>query len=72
MRQSRKTRTSKLLPSASPYEIYKGTSVWKIVDKAIDDLAENGDIVETTRRDYTVGYLCKKLQRILPKKIVPA
>jgi hypothetical protein len=63
----KKTRTSKPAPTTSPYEIYRGTPAWKILDKAIADLVENTDIVEQTRRDYIVGYICKKLQRVLPK-----
>ena len=37
------------------------------MDKAIDDLVENGDLTETTRREYIVGYICKKLQHLLAK-----
>lgn len=40
--------------------------VWKIVDEAINDLVKNRDLIETTRRDYIVGYICEKLQRVLP------
>jgi hypothetical protein len=47
--------------------MYRGTPAWKILDKAIADLVDNTDIVEQTRRDYIVGYICKKLQRVLPK-----
>jgi len=63
----RKARTAKAPQLTSPYEAYRGTPVWKIVDKAINDLVENGDLAETTRRDYIVGFICKKLQRLLPK-----
>jgi hypothetical protein len=62
-----KSRTPKVAQSTRPYEIYRGTPVWKVVDKAINDLVENGDLAESTRRDYIVGYICKKLQRLLPK-----
>jgi hypothetical protein len=47
--------------------MHRGTPVWKLVDKAINDLVENKDLVETTRRDYIVGYICEKLERLLPK-----
>ncbi|MGD0631503.1 MAG: hypothetical protein ABR987_19405 [Terracidiphilus sp.] len=40
--------------------------VWEVVNAAIDDLVKNGDLVETTRRDYIVGYICKKLGGLLP------
>jgi hypothetical protein len=62
-----KTRAARVAQSTSPYEIYRGTSVWKVVDNAINDLVENGDLAESTRRDYIVGYICKKLQRLLPE-----
>jgi hypothetical protein len=51
----------------NPYEIYKGMDLWKIVDGSVADLVENGDIVEMTRRDYIVGYLCKNLQQASSK-----
>jgi len=59
--------TTKPARSASPYEIHRGTPVWKVVDKAINDLIENGDLTETTPRDYIVGYICKKLRRLIPQ-----
>ena len=62
-----KVKTTKRERSASPYEIHRGTRAWKVVDKAINDLVENGDLTETTQRDYIVGYICAKLQRLLPK-----
>lgn len=46
----------------SPYDAYEETSLWKSVDEAISDLVENKDIVEMTRRDYIVGYICNKLE----------
>jgi hypothetical protein len=63
----KKARTTKPAKSDSPYAIHRGTRVWKVVDKAIDDLVENGDLTETTRREYIVGYICKKLQHLLAK-----
>ena len=53
-----------------PYLKYENSRIWKIVDAAISDLVENGDVVQTTRREYIVGYLIKKLERIkgMPEK----
>jgi hypothetical protein len=62
----RKEKIDKSAPSVSPYEMQKGTAVWKIMDNAINDLVENKDLLEKTRRDYIVGYICNKLQSILP------
>jgi hypothetical protein len=63
---NRKTRGAKPASSVSPYETLKATPIWVIVDNAINDLVKNKDLVETTRRDYIVGYICEKLQRALP------
>ncbi len=43
------------------YQEYKENPLWEIVDKAINDLVENDDIVETTARDYIVGYIVEKI-----------
>jgi len=42
-----------------PYEIFVGTPLWEVINKGINDLAENKDIEEITNREYIVGYLCK-------------
>jgi hypothetical protein len=42
-----------------PYEQFENTPLWKVINKGIDDLVENNDLEETTRREYIVGYLCK-------------
>jgi hypothetical protein len=44
--------------------LYRGTKVWRSIEKAIRDLVENRDIVETTPRDYIVGYICHQLQQL--------
>ena len=44
-----------------PYEKYENTELWKKIDQAIDKLVENQDIEETAKREYIVGYICKKL-----------
>jgi hypothetical protein len=53
-------------PAVFPYDEQRGSRVWKIVEIAINDLVESKDLVETTQRDYIVGYICKKLERALP------
>lgn len=52
---------------AGPYEAFKGTELWSQVERAILDLAANNDIIEAGRRDYIVGYICKKVQPLLTK-----
>jgi hypothetical protein len=44
-----------------PYVRFVETDTWTILNVALDELVENGDIVEQTKRDYIVGYLCKAL-----------
>ncbi len=45
------------------YTRWKGTALWKAVEKGIADLVENRDIVEKTPRAYIVGYICKAVSR---------
>lgn len=45
-----------------PYEEYENTEQWIKVNQVIDELVENHDIEELTKREYiVVGYICKKL-----------
>ena len=37
---------------AHPYEQFEGTPLWETLNKGINDLVENSDIEETTRREY--------------------
>lgn len=52
-----------------PYEQYMETALWFAIDKGIDDLSKNHDIIETTSREYIVGYLCKVITGASPKTI---
>jgi hypothetical protein len=53
----RKTETSN--ERDHPYKAFQGTPLWKRVDRAISALVKNGDLQETTGREYIVGYICK-------------
>lgn len=44
-----------------PYMEYEGTQMWNWVHKAITNLVNNQDLVETEDRSYTVGYICKTI-----------
>jgi hypothetical protein len=44
-----------------PYQAFEASPTWKRVDRAISALVKNGDIQETTRREYIVGYICKMI-----------
>ncbi len=46
---------------AHPYPGFRGSTLWKRVDRAVLDLIENQDIRLTTRRQYVVGYICQVL-----------
>ncbi|MFY0758846.1 hypothetical protein AB1K32_08205 [Metabacillus dongyingensis] len=41
------------------YKEYENTELWNLILKGIDEISENQDIQELTRREYIVGYLCK-------------
>jgi hypothetical protein len=58
----RKGKSTDTELSATPYEDFRGTELWRVVEQTIKDIVENDDLVEKTRRDYIVGYICKKLQ----------
>jgi hypothetical protein len=60
----RKTKTSKNNEFSHPYKEFESTTRWRQLDKAVRELVKNKDIIETTRREYIVGYLCKALSRM--------
>ena len=50
------------MPSNSyPYQKYEITDNWKVIERAVSDLVENGDLITQTDRKYVVGYICKLL-----------
>jgi hypothetical protein len=62
-----------------PYKKFEKSQVWTAVEKAIDDLVQNTDLIEQTDRRYVVGYLINRMQeegvltkqsvqKIIPKK----
>jgi hypothetical protein len=44
-----------------PYAVLEGSQEWTVLDRAVSELVENRDLVETTAHTYVVGYLCKAL-----------
>ncbi len=54
-----RTRTNKTSASPHPYDKYRGTELWRVIDQGIRDLVTNGDLIEKTDRSHIVGYLCK-------------
>jgi hypothetical protein len=51
---------------AHPYKGFKGSILYRRVDRAILELVENGDIGIITRREYVVSYICQALTQ--PKR----
>jgi hypothetical protein len=45
----------------NPYGAFSGSPQWATIDRAIRELAENRDLIETTQHEYVVGFLCKAL-----------
>ena len=48
-----------------PYKQFEGSVLWKSIDHAINRLSVNSDIIEQTRREYIVGYICSELSKEL-------
>jgi hypothetical protein len=46
-----------------PYVRWRGTPLWKAVEKAVADLVQNQDLVENEYHEYIVGYICKLIDR---------
>lgn len=46
-----------------PYKDLEGTSLWVVINEAIQDLVENQDLEENTQRRYIVGYIAALLVR---------
>jgi len=44
-----------------PYIGLAGSPQWTVIDRALQELARNRALVETTAHEYIVGYLCKAL-----------
>ena len=44
-----------------PYVEFEKSDLWRILEKAIQNLSNNNDIKEQTDRNYIVGYLAKCL-----------
>jgi len=45
-----------------PYVKYENTALWSVVKKAVDELIINQDIELTTKEEYVVGLLCKRIE----------
>mgnify|MGYP001260950387 CR=1 FL=1 len=44
-----------------PYKMFEKSKLWNSIEKIIDELVENQDIIENTPRVYIIGYICKRL-----------
>ncbi len=54
-----------MMKENSPYEEYENSQLWNVIKKSLDDLVDNQDIVITTKKDYVIGYICKKISEDL-------
>ena len=63
----KRTQKPKAQSREHPYSAEEGSPLWKAVSEAITDLAENGDLSETTARPHIVGYICKKINEVAPQ-----
>lgn len=61
-REGRRIKTkNKDMVLSHPYQQYMTEPIWHVVSAGIEDLVNNGDLIEQTDRNYIVGYLCKLL-----------
>lgn len=44
-----------------PYAEHESTRTWQVIEQALEDLQENGDLTLTTAPRYVIGYLCRQL-----------
>lgn len=50
------------MPTATePYADFRNSRFWAVVEKSIDDLIANDDLLEKTSRAHIVGYIVSKL-----------
>ncbi len=54
-----------------PYVDYAADPVWPLIEKGIDDLVKNKDLIEQTDRSYVVGYLCKVISKGQKARALP-
>jgi hypothetical protein len=45
----------------TPYDKFKDTEEWQIINKAVQELIENNDIKPLTPNDYIIGFIVKQL-----------
>lgn len=45
----------------TPYEKYRDSKFWKLVDKELKTLEKNSDIILQTNRDYITGAIVKTI-----------
>jgi hypothetical protein len=47
-----------------PYEALESDPLWTVVEDAIRELVENGDVSEQTPRNYIVGFIVKNIRKL--------
>jgi hypothetical protein len=56
-----------MITMAHPYEAYENTELWNVLDRSIQQLVVNSDIMLQTDRRYVAGYLCQQLSECPPR-----
>jgi len=46
-----------------PYKIYESSLLWEVMQKALDKMINNNDIILNTSEVYVIGFLCKQLDQ---------
>ena len=44
------------------YAKYENAKIWKIIERALEDLSKNNDIEISTCKEYVIGFICQQLE----------
>ena len=48
-----------------PYKKYEGSILWEVINNSVNKLINNSDIIEQTKREYIVGFICSEIYKKL-------
>ena len=51
-----------------PYKQFENSALWEVINNGINELSNNNNIEEATRREYIVGYLCELISELEMEK----
>ena len=45
-----------------PYASHEDSRIWEVLERALDELVKNQDVMLCTPKEYIIGYLVKSLR----------